>query len=208
MQKLDFKTTLKSYFSAPVDRFVVVDIQALPFAMVDGHGDPNISADYKAAVEALFGLSYKLKFMSKSEGRDYVVGPLQGLWWADDMDDFVRRAKEKWSWTMMIMQPEWITEARLAEGIEEVRKKGSVIPEGLRLEIFDEGKCVQTLHVGPYDDEGPVLHRLHHEFLPANGLVETGKHHEIYLSDPRRVAPAKLRTILRQPVRTAPSKTN
>jgi hypothetical protein len=208
MAKLDFKTTLKSYFTAPVGEFVVVDIPMLPFVMVDGHGDPNVSPDYKVAVEALFGLSYKLKFISKAAGRDYVVGPLQGLWWADDMADFVKRAKGNWSWTVMIMQPDWTTEADLGAAVDQLRKKGNAVPESLRLEPFAEGKCIQTLHIGSYDEEGPILHRLHHDFLPANGFVETGKHHEIYLSDPRRVAPAKLKTILRQPVRPASSKTN
>lgn len=203
MDKLDFKKTLKGYFNAPKGAFEIVDIPKLSFAMVDGQGNPNTSAAYGAAVQALFATSYTLKFMSKAEGRDYVVPPLQGLWWAEDWGDFVRRKKDRWSWTMMILQPEWIGAAPFADAVETVRRKGQAIPETLRLEAFEEGRSVQTLHIGSYDDEAPVLQRLHKEFLPANGLVERGKHHEIYLSDPRRVAPEKLKTILRQPVNDA-----
>jgi hypothetical protein len=201
MQKADFKKTLKIYFKAPAGEFAIVDIPSLRFLMVDGEGNPNTSAQYAEAVEALFSLSYKLKFMSKAAGRDYVVAPLQGLWWADDMADFQRGEKDRWSWTMMIMQPDWITSALLNDAIGQVRAKGQVIPATMRLEPFDEGQCVQTLHIGSYDDEAPTIRKLHAEFLPNNGLIENGKHHEIYLSDPRRTAPEKLKTILRQPVR-------
>ena len=202
MQKIDFKKTLKTYWQAPAGEFVIVDTPSLPFLMVDGEGDPNTSMQYAEVVEALFSLSYKLKFLSKAAGRDYVVPPLQGLWWADNMEDFQRREKDNWSWTMMIMQPDWITSALLSDAIAQVRAKGQVIPATLRLEWFVEGLCVQTLHIGSYDDEAPTIRKLHAEFLPANGLIENGKHHEIYLSDPRRTAPKKLKTILRQPVRT------
>lgn len=200
MEKLDFKKTLKRYFSAPVGAFEIVDIPKASFAMADGKGNPNTSPDYAAAVEALFAVSYTHKFASKAEGRDYVVGPLQGLWWAADWEDFVRRDKDKWLWTMMIMQPEWIGRGQFVEAVEQVKAKGRAIPSTLRLEAFEEGRCVQMLHIGSYDEEAPTLKRLHQDFLPANGLAERGKHHEIYLSDPRRVAPEKLRTILRQPV--------
>lgn len=127
--------------------------------------------------------------------------PLEGLWWARDIDSFVRRDKVAWSWTMMISAPDWITGAMFDAALAKASAKLGAAPESLRLENYHEGLSAQTIHVGSYDDEGPVLKRLHEEFLPQNGLVETGHHHEIYLSDPRRVAPEKLRTILRQPVR-------
>jgi hypothetical protein len=148
-------------------------------------------------------MAYAIKFFSKRElGRDYGVMPLEALWWADDMDTFTtRRDKSRWHWTLLNLLPEWITGEQLEAMRRTVAAKGAApLIDAVRLERLDEGLCVQTLHVGAYDDEGPVLHRLHHEFVPAQGLRLTGKHHEIYLSDARRIAPAKLRTILRQPV--------
>lgn len=174
------------------------------FAMVDGRGDPNVSPDYQKAVQWLYSVSYGLKFMSKKEpGRDYAVPPLEGLWWAEDMGTFLSRDKAAWSWTMMIMQPDWITQEMFSAAIEKAGKKLGEVPPSLRLAPYDEGLSVQIMHIGPYDDEGPVIARLHGEFLPQNGLVETGHHHEIYLSDPRKTAPEKLKTVLRQPVRRA-----
>lgn len=202
MDKLDFKKSMKVLFSPPAGRFSLVEVPRLQFLMVDGKGDPNVSPDYRRAVEWLFSVSYALKFMSKTElSRDYVVPPLEGLWWADDMATFHTRDKAAWSWTMMVMQPEWITRAMFAQAADKAQGKLGARPESLRLEWYEEGLSVQTLHVGSYDDEGPVLRRLHEEFLPGNGLVETGHHHEVYLSDPRKIAPEKLKTILRQPVR-------
>ena len=203
MSKIDLKTEYKPLYSASARDFALVDVPPLSYLMFDGKGDPNTAAEYRHAVEALFSLSYTLKFMSKRAfGRDYVVGPLEGLWWSEDFSDFTARRKGKWSWTMMILQPDWITSDMLAAARAEVlMKKGLPGVEKARLERFDEGVSAQILHVGAYDDEGPVLKRLHEEWLPANGLTEAGKHHEIYLNDPRKVEPAKLRTLLRQPVK-------
>ncbi len=202
MDKLDFKKSMKALFSPPAGRFSLVEVPRLQFLMIDGKGDPNVSPDYTRAVEWLFSVSYVLKFMSKTElSRDYVVPPLEGLWWAEDMATFHTRDKAAWSWTTMVMQPEWITREMFAQAADKAQGKLGARPETLRLEWYEEGLSVQTLHVGSYDDEGPVLRRLHEEFLPGNGLAETGHHHEIYLSDPRKTAPEKLKTILRQPVR-------
>lgn len=203
MSKIDFKSEYKSLYSAPRGDFTLVEVPPLSYLMVDGEGDPNTAPAYAEAVEALYSLSYTLKFMSKRAfGRDYVVGPLEGLWWSRDIADFTARRKDKWLWTMMILQPDWIEPAHLAAARAEVlMKKGSPGIERVRLERLEEGLCAQILHVGPYDAEGPVLKRLHEEWLPAHGLAETGHHHEIYLGDPRKVAAEKLRTILRQPVR-------
>jgi hypothetical protein len=204
MSKVDFKKELKHLYRPSTREFEVVDVPAMQFLMVDGHGDPNTAQEYQDALEALYAVTYKLKFASKKEqGRDYVVPPLEGLWWAEDMDTFtISRDKSAWDWTMMIMQPAWIT----GEMFEEVvRKVGAAkhLPalSRLRLEGYHEGLAVQILHIGSYDDEGPTLEKLHHEFIPQNGYEMAGKHHEIYLSDVRRVAPEKLRTVLRQPVR-------
>ncbi len=204
MDKIDFRKTAKALWQPPAGQFTVVDVPSMQFAMVDGRGDPNTAPAYRDAVEWLYSTSYPLKFMSKKDlGRDYAVMPLEGLWWADDMSTFISRDKEKWSWTMMIMQPDWITQEMFEAAVDKARKKRGEPPGSLRLEAYEEGLSVQIMHVGSYDDEGPVLRRLHEEFLPANGLVETGRHHEIYISDPRKTAPEKLKTILRQPVRRA-----
>lgn len=203
MSKIDFKKELKHLYNPTARAFSVVEVPAMQFLMVDGHGDPNVSAAYAEAVAALYAVAYKLKFASKQAmGRDYGVLPLEGLWWAADMDSFTAaRDKSAWDWTMMIMQPDWITPAMFAEACAVVQKqKGLPALDQLRLETYAEGLAVQIMHVGSYEDEAPVLQRLHHEFMPANGYAFNGKHHEIYLSDPRRVAPEKLKTVLRQPV--------
>lgn len=149
-------------------------------------------------------MAYGLKFASKkSLGRDFVVGPLEGLWRADDPTAFITRRKETWEWTMMISQPDWITEDMVRAAIDNVAKKKETAALGdIRLRTLAEGTCVQILHIGSYDDETPTLERLHNSYLPDNGLTFNGDHHEIYLSDARRTAPAKLKTILRQPVKT------
>ncbi|MCI0575648.1 MAG: GyrI-like domain-containing protein [Chloroflexi bacterium] len=175
--------------------------------MIDGKGDPNTSQEYVAALAALYAVAYTLKFMSKQElGRDYGVPPLEGLWWASDMSVFApdQTDRDAWQWTMMIMTPEWIRLEQFAGAVEAARRKKSP-PEldHVRLETFHEGLSVQILHVGPYSVEGPTIARLHGEYLPQHGLVENGKHHEVYLGDPRRTAPEKLKTVLRQPVRIA-----
>ncbi len=148
-------------------------------------------------------MAYKLKFASKQRlERDYVVPPLESLWWAEDMSVFTSNYdKSKWLWTAMIMVPDWITEDMFLQALEDAAVKNRPVAlEKLRMAELREGKCVQILHLGPFDDEGPVLKTMHEEFIPANGLAMTGKHHEIYFSDPRKSAPEKLRTILRQPV--------
>ncbi|NYI77310.1 GyrI-like domain-containing protein [Nocardioides panzhihuensis] len=199
--KTDLKKTLDSY-RARRGEFRVLEVPPLPYLMVDGHGDPNAGGEYADALAALYPVAYKLKFASKSEGHDYVVPPLEALWWAEDMDAFTRaRDKSQWDWTAMIMTPDWITAEMFDEAVARVGAKDR--PASLskvRLETLVEGTCVQTLHIGPYDDEGPVLAEMHDRFIPDQGLRLTGRHHEIYLGDPRRVEPAKLRTILRQPV--------
>ncbi len=202
MEKIDFRKTMKTLWHPTAKDFSIVEVPAMQFAMIDGKGDPNVSPDYAAAVQWLYGLSYTLKFMSKKElQRDYTVPPLEGLWWAEDLAVFTAGDRADWQWTMMIMQPDWITRAMFNTAIEKVKGKQGEPPASLRLETYDEGLSVQIMHIGPYSAEAPTIARLHDEFLPANGLTETGNHHEIYLSDPRRTAPEKLKTVLRQPVK-------
>ncbi|HUV25774.1 MAG TPA: GyrI-like domain-containing protein [Anaerolineales bacterium] len=203
MSKVDFKKELSEFYSPPA-KFVIVDIPEMRFLMIEGHGDPNVAQEYQDAVGALYALAYKIKFMSKNQlGKDYVVPPLEGLWWAEDMEAFTTaRDKSQWDWNMMITTPEWITSEMFVEALELVRKgKNPVAMDKVRLESYHEGLSVQIMHIGSYDSEGPTLMKLHREFIPNNGYVEKGKHHEIYLGDPRRVAPEKLKTVLRQPVR-------
>ncbi|WP_194410805.1 GyrI-like domain-containing protein [Microbacterium cremeum] len=200
--KVDLKKQIAAY-TAPRGSFEIVEVPPLRYLMVDGHGDPNTSELYRDAVSAIFGVAYKLKFLSKVDlGRDYVVMPLEGLWWSDDMASFTtQRDKSRWSWTMMSLVPDWIEPSHVERAREAVSEKGgSPAVAALRFEELAEGRCVQTLHVGSYDDEAPVLEEMHHRFLPDAGLRMTGRHHEIYLTDPRRSAPERLRTILRQPV--------
>lgn len=203
MSKVDFKKEYKEFYSPPQE-FVVVKVPEMQFLMVDGHGDPNVDQEYQDAVEALYTVAYKIKFTSKKQfGKDYVVPPLEGLWWAEDMEFFTTaRDKSQWDWKMMIMTPEWIPSGMFEEVIELVRKtRNPAALDKVRLESYQEGLSVQILHIGSYDDEGPTLMKLHREFIPANGFLENGKHHEIYLSDPRKVAAEKLKTVLRQPIR-------
>ena len=204
MDKVDFKRESKHLYQPSGKDFSLVDVPDMQFLLVDGHGDPNTAQSYAEAVEALYAVAYKLKFTSKQQlDRDYGVLPLEGLWWAEDMDSFTASLdKSQWDWTMMIMQPEWITGEMVGEITAVIQKQKSLpaLPL-LRLETYHEGLSVQIMHTGSYADEAPTLHRLHHEFMPASNLTFNGKHHEIYLSDPRRVAPEKLKTVLRQPVR-------
>ena len=202
--KIDFKKTLDTY-RARSGEFRIVDVPPLQYLMIDGHGDPNSSAEYTDAVEALYPLAYKLKFASKELGRDFTVMPLEGLWWADDPVAFTSaRDKSTWEWTLMIMQPDWVTgELFEAAGAKVGAKDAPRSLGAVRLESLDEGRCVQTLHLGPFDDEGPTLEKLHDEVIPSRGLRMSGKHHEIYLSDLRRTVPSKLRKILRQPIEAA-----
>ncbi|MEU0238268.1 GyrI-like domain-containing protein [Nocardiopsis sp. NPDC006198] len=203
--KTDFKKTLDAY-RAPRGRFRIAEIPDLHYLMIDGRGDPNTSPAFAEAVGALYPVAYKLKFASKRElGRDYVVMPLEGLWWAEDMDAFTAaRDKSRWDWTMMIMVPDWTDQDMFATAVERAAAGNRPARLGdVRLERLSEGRCVQTLHVGPFDGEAGVLARMHHEFIPDHGLRMTGKHHEIYLGDFRRVAPERMRTILRQPVEAA-----
>lgn len=201
--KTDFKKDISSY-AAKQGVFHVVTVPALNFLMLEGHGDPNSAGEYRDALATLYPVAYALKFFSKSElGQDYTVMPLEAQWWSEDMGAFTSdRDKSRWDWTVMNMVPSWLTQEQVDEAFRRVAAKGSAPALGkLRWESFEEGLCVQTLHTGSYDQEGPVLEEMHHAVIPSTGLTMTGRHHEIYLNDPRRTAPEKLKTILRQPVR-------
>lgn len=180
----------------------LVDVPRLKFLMADGRGDPN-SPHFHSAMQTLYNLSYTLKFgLKRTRDLDYPVVALEALWWMSKRpEDFDPAAREKWKWTLMIMQPEFVTAADLKAAAEELRRKGKPL-EPFRLEEFREGLSAQVMHVGPYSTENFTIKKIH-TFMKANGYVSNGKHHEIYLGDPRRAAPSRLKTILRQPVRRA-----
>lgn len=200
MASIDLKKTFREHYSAGKDP-ALLDVPERRFLMVDGAGDPNTNPAYSAAIEALYPIAYGLRAAIKRETGDaYTVMPLEGLWWVPDMRDFSIECKSNWLWTAMIVQPEVATPALAAAVISDVTGKKDLAAEHLvRLEGYHEGLAAQVLHVGPYADEGPTIRALH-EFIEREGFQRTGKHHEIYLSDPRRSDPAKLRTIIRQPV--------
>ncbi|ACM20420.1 protein of unknown function, DUF2174 pair-containing [Geotalea daltonii FRC-32] len=202
MEKVDYKKQLKHLYAPSVGKVGIVDVPEMSFLMVDGEGNPNTAKSFSDAVEALFSVAYTLKFMIRNRGGgiDYGVMPLEALWWSDDMNAFVTGNKDAWKWTVMIMQPELITAAMVAEALEQVKKKKNPVALPLwRFESFHEGRAAQTMHIGPFSEEGPTIEKVH-AFIEENGSSRVGKHHEIYLSDIRRAAPEKWKTIVRQPM--------
>jgi hypothetical protein len=202
MQVVDLKKELKQLYQPSAKEVGEVQVPSMNFLMIDGEGDPNNSQTYADAVETLFSVSYTIKFMLKKgiSATDYGVMPLEGLWWADDISSFSTGDKSKWKWTMMIMQPAFVTKELIDLAIAEVkRKKDPPALAKLRVEEFSEGRCAQTLHIGPFSDEGATIERVH-QYIDARSK-RTGKHHEIYLSDIRKADPAKWKTVIRQPMK-------
>ncbi len=201
MQKIDYKKQLKALYGPSAKDVVEVDVPPLNYLMIDGTGGPD-GPGFQAAIAALFPLAYTLKFMIKKGplAIDFGVMPLEGLWWADDMSTFIAGDKDKWLWTLMIMQPDLITAPLVDEAVAAVKKKQNphALPQ-VRFARYDEGRCAQILHKGPFSEEGPTVERLH-AFIASQGCALTKKHHEIYLSDIRRAAPENLKTVLRQPM--------
>jgi hypothetical protein len=204
--KVDLKRELPELYSA-ARQPGLVEVPELAFLMIDGHGDPNTASEYAQAVEAIYAVAYTTKFILKRarDGIDFGVMPLEGLWWTPDMSTFTTDDKSAWDWTMMIAQPEQVT----SEVVEQAQakaagKKALAAIDRVRLERFSEGRAAQVMHIGPYATEGPTIQRLH-AFIAEQGCERAGKHHEIYLSDPRRSAPEKMKTIVRQPVTPTPT---
>lgn len=200
MDKIDFKKELKHLYAPK--KMTVVDVPEMNYLMIDGSGDPGVSRDYKDAIEALYPVSYTLKFMmKKGKGIDYGVMPLEGLWWADDMNAFVNGDRALWKWTCLIMQPEFITKEMVAEAVEQVAKNKSLPAlSKIRFAHYAEGQSAQVMHLGPFSEEGPTIKTLH-DFIAQSGYHLCGKHHEIYLSDIRKVAPERMKTVIRQPIK-------
>ena len=201
MAKRDFKKELKHLYQPSAKEFSVVEVPPMNFLMIDGHGDPNNNPDFQGGMDALYGMVYTIKFALKPQGIEFVVPPSEALWWMDDMSEFSMETKDRWDWTMMIMQPDEVTDEIVEEArLELARKKDPPALSKLRYEKFDEGLSVQIMYFGAYADEGPTITRMH-DFIRDNGYQTNGKHHEIYLGDPRRTAPEKLKTVIRQPIK-------
>ncbi len=200
MAKMDLKKELKPLYTASAKEAALVSAWPLNYLMFNGYGDPDTNPDFQAGIEALYTASYILKFMLKqAQGLDWVVPPLEGLWWLL-LADFDPSRRDDWHWTLMLPQPEPVTRELLALALAAASKKKALPAlERLFLEMYNEGQAAQILHVGPYSEAAATIERLH-AFITAKGYHICGKHHEIYLSDPRRTAPEKLQTILRQPV--------
>ncbi len=200
MSKLDLRKELKRFYSAK-KKPEIIDVPSGNFLTIVGKGEPGGEA-YSAALQALYGLSYTLKFKCKAEGRDFSVMALEGLWWWDDPSIFDlgnAPPREEWNWKSMIRQPDFVTGGMLEEIRSEVRKKKGPAVDDVVLEAFHEGLSAQIMHRGPYSEEGPTVMRLH-GFITEEGYRMRGRHHEIYLSDPSRSKPENIKTIIRQPV--------
>ena len=200
MKKIDYKKKLKHLYGPSSKKIVIVEVPPMNYFMVDGEGGPAAES-YQQAIEALYGLSFTVKFdVKKGVGLDYTVMPLEGLWWAKDITAFSADRKDEWLWKMMIMQPDYVTAKHVNAATKQLReKKNPLALDKIRFESYHEGPSVQILHIGPYDDEGPTIAQMH-KFIDENGYQLHMKHHEIYLSDPRRSKPEKLKTVLRQPI--------
>ena len=201
MPPYDVKRERNDLYAPKNTTWAMVDVPPQRFLAVDGQGDPNTAPAYASAVAALYAVGYTVKFAARRQlDRDMVVAPLEGLWWSDDYAAFTARAKGCWRWTMLISQPDWVPDDLIEQaGRDALARKALPAISDVRLLALREGQCLQMLHVGSYDDEAPALAALHQQ-LTETGLTWAGKHHEIYLSDPRRTQPARLKTIIRQPV--------
>jgi hypothetical protein len=198
MEKLDLSKELKHLYRPSKKKVTAVDVPPLKFLMIDGEGAPE-GEEYAAALSALYPVAYTLKFASKALGKDFKVMPLEGLWWADDMAAFTETNKDAWKWTAMILVPDLITKAMVDDAKRQAQeKKGNPAIARVRLETYHEGPSAQIMYIGPYSDEDETIDRIH-QFIEEEGHQLRGKHHEIYLSDPNRTAPEKLKTVIRQP---------
>jgi hypothetical protein len=211
MKTIDLKKQFKHLYQPSAKKIETAQVPSLQFTMIDGAIEkgqaPGTSPLFAEATQALYGFSYTLKFMLKkreTDSVDYPVMALEGLWWVED-GNFDIRVKDNWYYTLMIMQPDIITQEIFEEARGEVRKKkgDSDMLNKLRLARFEEGLCVQTMHIGPYATEPATIDRMK-EYMQENSLRDNvgpnGKHHEIYISDPRKASPEKMKTVLRHPV--------
>jgi hypothetical protein len=202
--KIDMKKELHEFYAPPAHP-LLVEVPPLQYLMIDGalpKGATGPADD--PAFRALYSVSYTMKFEAKSEGEDFVVMPLEGLFWTRDGGEFRSGETARMRWTLMIAQPPQITQDDVDAAIAQLLARGKLTTIPLvRLETLEEGRAAQVLHLGPYADEPATIERLH-AFIEESGLVKRGTHHEIYLSDPNRTAPERLKTVIRQPVADRP----
>lgn len=202
--KFDFKKEFKYMFSPSAGEPEMVEVPELKYLMIDGKGDPNTAKEFEEKVGVLYGLAYTIKFMLKKDPQepyDFTVPPLSGLWCAEDMTAYTEMRKDEWEWTLMILMPDRVTGDVFQRAREELReKKNPQFLNNARFEVYAEGKCAQIMHIGPYSEEGPTIEKLH-KFFQEQGYTFNGRHHEIYIGDPRRSKPEKLKTIIRQPIK-------
>jgi hypothetical protein len=201
MEKLDYKKTYKKLYAPSSKGVSLVEVPSFNYIMVSGEGSPDGEAASKA-ISALFPVAYKIKFLLKAKGTDYAVMPLEGLWWADDMDDFINGKRENWKWTYMIMQPDVVNKKDFEQALIEVKKKKDLPDiDKVQFNSLEEGRSAEILHIGPFTQERPNIEKIHEYIKEIGGHFDghMQKHHEIYLSDIRKIAPENLRTILRQP---------
>jgi hypothetical protein len=202
MTKSEERRRLEELYLPPTDEFVFVDVPDMQFAMLDGEGDHD-SDRFVQGTQWLFAVIHPIKRIAKERmGKRFVEAPIEVLWWADDMADFIAGNRDKWRWRQMIVTADWVDQEMFADAVATTSQRLGPPPDSLRLERFDEGRSVQIMHIGPESAAVPTMARLHNDFLPAHDLVAVGCHHEIYLTDPSRVAPDKIKTVLRQPVAT------
>lgn len=200
-ENIDLKKTLKYLYQPSQSDISIIDVPVMNYLMIDGYGNPNTSELYSQSVTALYQVAYGIRaIIKKRDDKPFTVMPLEGLWWAEDMTQFSVEHKDDWLWTMMILQPEFVTQADFDEAIATLQQKKDASPVvgEVRFGPYHEGPSAQLLHIGSYADEAPNIQRIH-KCIEENGNSLSGKHHEIYLSDPNKVAPEKLKTILRQP---------
>ena len=203
MEKIDYRKDLKELYFPSARQVAIIEVPEMNFVMIDGEGDPNTVPEFQDAMQALYTISYTTKFMLKKgkAGPDYAVPPAEGLWWVEDMEQLSMKDKESWKWTLMIMQPGHITQDVFDRALTEARAKKNInVLENVRFEAFREGLSAQIMYTGPYSAEEPTIEKLH-AFIMENGYDFNGKHHEIYLGDPRRTAQEKLKTAIRQPIK-------
>jgi hypothetical protein len=201
LHKVDFKKELKQFYNPSTKEVSVVDVPEMNFLLVDGIGAPA-SSQYVEAVSALFSVAYAIKFMiKKGKGVDYGVMPLEGFWWMDDMSKFSADKKDEWKWTAMIMQPKYVTVEDFKAAVEQTKNKKDLLAlPKIRFESYREGSVAQILYIGPFAEEGSAIQKIH-SYIKASRHQLSGRHHEIYLNDPSKTAPEKLKTVIRQPMK-------
>jgi len=203
MDKIDYKKELKSLYQPKINNPIVINVPKMNYIMIDGRGNPNTSQEYVDAIQTLYPVAYGIKFACKKElAKDFGVMPLEGLWYMANMNNFSADKKDDWLWTAMIMQPDFVDKTLFQKIVKQVAvKKAPKSIDKIRFEVYDEGRSAQVMYVGPYSDEGQTIKKLHEFIIASGGKIDKHNkyHHEIYLGDPRKTDPSKLKTIIRQP---------